>query len=234
MSSFWSLQLLAQTGFDAGQQQGILDLVRGSSLVVQGVLYLLILFSVVSWGIIFYKYRQVRISKNESERFVEIFWESRNLASIHDASRELRSSPVAQVFRAGYEELLRVSRSKKESSHGEGLTTELGGVDNVTRAMKRATSVEITKLEKVSDLPGHNREHDPVYRALRHRLGDHERLPGSQRHPLLQHPGGRPRYRRSPDRYCGGPGRSDPCADGLQPLRPEDQGLDCGYGQFLA
>ena len=148
MPSFWSLQLLAQTGFDAGQQQGILDLVRGSSLVVQGVLYLLILFSVVSWGIIFYKYRQVRISKNESERFVEIFWESRNLASIHDASRELRSSPVAQVFRAGYEELLRVSRSKKESSHGEGLTTELGGVDNVTRAMKRATSVEITKLEK--------------------------------------------------------------------------------------
>ena len=148
MPSFWSLQLLAQTGFDAGQQQGILDLVRGSSLIVQGVLYLLILFSVVSWGIIFYKYRQVRISKNESERFVEIFWESRNLASIHDASRELRSSPVAQVFRAGYEELLRVSRSKKESSHGEGLTTELGGVDNVTRAMKRATSVEITKLEK--------------------------------------------------------------------------------------
>ena len=148
MSSFWSLQLLAQTGFDAGQQQGILDLVRGSSLIVQGVLYLLILFSVVSWGIIFYKYRQVRIAKSESGRFVEIFWESRNLASIHDASRELRSSPVAQVFRAGYEELLRVSRSKKESSHGEGLTTELGGVDNVTRAMKRATSVEITKLEK--------------------------------------------------------------------------------------
>ena len=64
MSSFWSLQLLAQTGFDTSQQQGILDLVRGSSLIVQGVLYLLILFSVVSWGIIFYKYRQVRTAKS--------------------------------------------------------------------------------------------------------------------------------------------------------------------------
>ena len=148
MPSFWSLQLLAQTGFDANQQQGILDLVRGAGPIVQAVLYLLILFSVVSWGIIFYKYRQVRTARDESERFVEIFWESRNLASIHDASRELKSSPVAQVFRAGYEELLRVSRSKKDSSHGESLTTELGGVDNVTRAMKRATSVEITKLEK--------------------------------------------------------------------------------------
>ena len=37
---------------------------------------------------------------------------------------------------------------KKENPSGEGMTTELGGVENVSRAMKRATSVEITKLEK--------------------------------------------------------------------------------------
>lgn len=148
MPSLWFFQLMAQTGFAPNQQQGILDLVRGSGLIVQGVLYLLILFSVVSWGIIFFKYRQVVTAKNESQRFVEIFWDSRNLPAIHDASRELKMSPVAQVFRAGYEELLRVTRSKKESSQGEGLTTELGGVDNVNRAMKRATSLEITKLEK--------------------------------------------------------------------------------------
>jgi biopolymer transport protein TolQ len=77
-----------------------------------------------------------------------VFWERRNLSSIHDASRELKIGPVAQVFRAGYEELVRVSRAKKDSVTGESMTTELGGVDNVTRAMKRATSVEITKLEK--------------------------------------------------------------------------------------
>ncbi len=148
MPSFWFLQLLAQTGLTPTQQPGILDLVMGAGPVVQGVLYLLIMFSVLSWAIIFYKYRQVRTAKNESEKFIEIFWDSRNLSSIHDASRELKSSPVAQVFRAGYEELLRVSRTKKESPQSEGLTTELSGADNVTRAMKRATSVEITKLEK--------------------------------------------------------------------------------------
>lgn len=148
MLLFWSLQLLAQTEFTPPQQQGILDFVRGSGLVVQGVLYVLILFSVLSWGIIFYKYREVRAAKRQSDKFIEIFWESRNLSAIHDASRELQSSPVAQVFRAGYEELLRVSRTKKENSPGEALTTELSGVDNVTRAMKRATSVEITKLER--------------------------------------------------------------------------------------
>lgn len=148
MPSTWFLQLLVQTGFAPSQQPGVLDLVKGSGPLVQSVLYLLVLFSIVSWGIIFAKYRQVRRAKSESARFIEIFWQSRNLASIHDASRELKSSPVAQVFRAGYEELLRISRSKKEIPQGENLTTELGGVDNVTRALKRATSVEITKLEK--------------------------------------------------------------------------------------
>jgi biopolymer transport protein TolQ len=140
------LQLLAQNDLTVTQQHGILDLVKGSGLLVQGVLYLLILFSVLSWGIIFAKLNQMRRAKSESEKFIEIFWDSRNLASIHDASRDLKAGPVAQVFRAGYEELLRVSRGK--ASPGEALTTELGGVDNVARAMKRATSVEITKLEK--------------------------------------------------------------------------------------
>jgi biopolymer transport protein TolQ len=129
-------------------QHGILDLVRGSGLVVQFILYLLILFSVTSWGIIAHKFRQLRRAKRESEKFIDIFWERRNLSSIHEASRDLKLCPVAQVFRSGYEELVRVSRVKKENSPGEALTTELGGVENVSRAMKRATSVEITKLEK--------------------------------------------------------------------------------------
>jgi biopolymer transport protein TolQ len=148
MSFLWSLQILAQDGIALSQQHSVLDLVRSSGLVVQAILYLLVLFSVVSWAIIAQKYRQVRRAKRESAKFIEIFWERRNLSSIHDASRELSSSPVGQVFRSGYEELVRVSRSKKESSPGDNLTTELGGVDNVSRAMQRATSVETTKLEK--------------------------------------------------------------------------------------
>ncbi len=148
MTFFGSLDLSVQNALPVPHQQGIVDLVRGSGLVVQGILYILVFFSVMSWGIIAQKFQQIRRAKRESAKFIEIFWERRNLSSIHDASRELASSPVGQVFRAGYEELVRVTRSKKESSPGENLTTELGGADNVARAMKRATSVEITKLER--------------------------------------------------------------------------------------
>lgn len=147
MPSLQSVYLLAQNPISVPQQHGILELVRDSGPLVQMVLYSLILFSVVSWGIIFYKYKQFRRANKDSDKFIQIFWERRNLASINDVTRDLEASPVAQVFKAGFEELARLSRSKKEQT-GEGLTTELGGIENVARAMKRATSVEITKLEK--------------------------------------------------------------------------------------
>ncbi len=148
MPSFWSVQPLVQSGLLTTQEQGIWDLVAGSGFIVQMVLYVLVLFSVVSWGIIFYKFRQVRAARMQSERFTAIFWDSQDLSAIHETSTELIMSPVAQVFRAGYEEMLRFSRTKDENSKVEKITTELGGVENVGRAMKRATTVEITKLEK--------------------------------------------------------------------------------------
>src|SRR3954454_12789965 len=126
MSFFGSLNLSVQNGPAIAPQHGILDLIKGSGFVVQLVLYFLVLFSIVSWAIIFFKLKQVRSAKKESDKFVEIFWERRNLSTIHDASKDLAASPVAQVFGAGYEELVRVSRTKKESPVGEGFSTELG------------------------------------------------------------------------------------------------------------
>jgi biopolymer transport protein TolQ len=130
------------------RQESLVSMITGTGLVVQLVLYILISFSVISWGILFYKLRQVRQARHQSGRFIEIFWDNKNLTNIHTASQELKQSPVAQVFRAGYQELVRLTRAKRQSNPGEGLTTELGGVENVERAMKRATNQELTRLER--------------------------------------------------------------------------------------
>ena len=61
-------------------------------------------FSVGSWGIILHKFVQISRARSESERFLAIFWESKNLATIHSAGIGLKRSPIAQVFRAGYQE----------------------------------------------------------------------------------------------------------------------------------
>jgi biopolymer transport protein TolQ len=127
---------------------GVVDLLLGTGPVVQVVLWTLVAFSVGSWGIILYKFIQISRARSESERFIAIFWESKNLAAIHTASVGLKHSPIAQVFRAGYQELLQLTRAKRQAVGAEaGFSTDLGGVDNVTRAMKRQANIELTKLD---------------------------------------------------------------------------------------
>jgi biopolymer transport protein TolQ len=132
-------------------QQSLVSIVFGASPVVQLVLLLLLVFSVGSLGVILFKFRQLRLARRQSERFLEIFWEAKNLAGINNASIELKQSPVAHVFRSGYQELQRLTRtsSKRSGTSSENVeSTELGGIENVERAMRRATTQEVTRLEK--------------------------------------------------------------------------------------
>jgi biopolymer transport protein TolQ len=134
-----------------GQQQSLLSIIFSASPVVQLVLLLLLAFSIGSFGVILYKFRQLRSARRQSERFLEIFWEAKNLAAISSASGELKQSPVAHVFRSGYQELQRFTRSSTKKSGtwgGEAESTDLGGIENVERAMRRATNQEVTRLEK--------------------------------------------------------------------------------------
>ncbi|HEY6298918.1 MAG TPA: MotA/TolQ/ExbB proton channel family protein [Candidatus Binatus sp.] len=127
---------------------GVVQLVLGAGPVVAAVLWLLVAFSIGSWGIILYKLIQISQARRESEKFIAIFWESKNLAAIHTASVGLKRSPVAQVFRAGYQELLQLTRAKRQAVGSDsGFSTDLGGIANVMRAMKRQENVELTKLE---------------------------------------------------------------------------------------
>lgn len=120
-------------------------LFEGTGPVVVTVLWILIACSAGSWGVTFFKLSQIRRARKQSERFVEIFWESKSLSQIHTASLDFKQSPVAQVFRAGYQELIRLTRSRRGEGEAE---TELGGAANVERAMRRATNQEVTRLEK--------------------------------------------------------------------------------------
>lgn len=128
-------------------QDDVLAMVTGSGAVVQGVLYLLVFFSIASWGIVIFKAKQIRAARRASDRFIESFWETKNLTTIHAATQDMANSPVAQVFRAGYQELVRLTRAKRQAEDAQ-LSTELGGVANVERAMRRAATQQRTELER--------------------------------------------------------------------------------------
>ena len=129
-------------------QDTVLDMIVGSGWVVRIVLLILIGFSVGSWGIALAKAIEMRRARRQSERFIDIFWDAKNLATIQTASSDLKESPVAQVFRGGYQELQRLMKSKRGNPGGEDEVTEFGGVENVQRAMSRARTQEVTRLER--------------------------------------------------------------------------------------
>jgi biopolymer transport protein TolQ len=130
------------------QQHSVVDMMLGSGPVVRAVLLLLVGFSVGCWGIALAKSREMRRARRQSERFTDIFWDAKNLTTIHTASSDLKESPVAQVFRAGYQELQRLTKSKRGNPGGDEEGEFGGGIENVKRAILRARTQEVTRLER--------------------------------------------------------------------------------------
>lgn len=131
----------------AGAPLDILKLATHSGPVVTGVLLLLIFFSVMSWAIIVYKLTQVRKAQRNAMKFLETFWESKRLDSIYETTKGQPNSPLAAVFCAGYVELSKVK--KVQAAEGEAASNDisLSGMDNISRAMRRAHLTELTHLE---------------------------------------------------------------------------------------
>jgi len=120
-----------------------------AGLMVKFVLLLLLAFSIVSWTIIFYKSFQIRKARRESYYFLELFWKSRSLVSVYNESRKFEGSPVAEIFRVGYQELTRIRKSAREATveeEGEIIPTQYQGTENIQRALRRAMSVETSRL----------------------------------------------------------------------------------------
>lgn len=122
-------------------------LLIGTGLIVKIVLLILILFSVVSWAIIMFKLVQIHRANSESVRFMDFFWKSKRFDAIASQVDRFASSPLTVLFNEGYGELKKVVETDS-SSDGSALSTDLGGVENVSRALRRATNSEITRLEK--------------------------------------------------------------------------------------
>jgi biopolymer transport protein TolQ len=122
-------------------------LLIGTGLVVKIVLLILVFFSVVSWAIIMFKFFQIHRANSESVRFMDFFWKSKRFDAIASQVDRFASSPLTVLFNEGYGELKKVVETDS-SSDGSALSTDLGGVENVSRALRRATNSEITRLEK--------------------------------------------------------------------------------------
>ena len=125
----------------------VMELVSQSTGAVMVVLILLVCMSLVSWYIIAVKTVYLRKARKQSDKFLDIFWKSKRLDETYNDAGKLKQSPVAQMFRAGYKELTKLKKDEKERDQ-EAESIELSGIENVERALRRASLSETTELEK--------------------------------------------------------------------------------------
>ncbi|OPY82679.1 MAG: Biopolymer transport protein ExbB [Smithella sp. PtaU1.Bin162] len=124
----------------------LIGMILDAGFMVKFVLLLLLVFSVVSWAIIFLKYKYYRNVKKENESFNADYLKSSKLSDVSSAAKKYTYSTTAEVFRVGYGELTKINKVFKEPSSNE----EVGfsSLDNVERSLNKACNSEMTKLER--------------------------------------------------------------------------------------
>ncbi|MCB9025691.1 MAG: protein TolQ [Bdellovibrionaceae bacterium] len=121
------------------------DAISHASPIVQLTLLILIIMSVVSWAIAITKHKQFNEITEADAKFEHLFWRANSLDDIYAALEEFKLSSMAKVFKLAYLELRKLADSSGDNS--EEQIPALKGIDNLERALRKASDSEISKLE---------------------------------------------------------------------------------------
>ena len=155
---FFALALYAQAAQpEAGSGElstntDIVTLLVDASPLAKAVLLILLLFSAISWGVILYKTWAYRRAEGQTTTFLNVFRKSSKFSEVQAVCPSLPESPLVGLFQSGYAELNAQLRASPASESAKPGTTAprptLKSLDAVDRALLRATTVELLKLEK--------------------------------------------------------------------------------------
>ena len=123
----------------------LIELLRTTGPLARMVLALLLVVSIVSWGVIISKALLFRKIRKESETFWRIFKKANNLSEIGTAAETLRFTPLVPVFEVGYE-LVGVP-SGGEADRDTGSIQRVVNSKTVERTIQRAASGQLSELE---------------------------------------------------------------------------------------
>lgn len=110
-----------------------------ASFVVKLVLLILVSFSVISWGIIIFKYFYIKKTKKSLDEFLSKFYDCTSLDSMFALATQHSHSILANIFIAAYQEMQKLAKMKVDFKNE---------LDNINRAINKAHISEINKLEE--------------------------------------------------------------------------------------
>jgi len=132
-------------------EHDVLSLIARSGPVAKAVLATLFLFSIVSWAITFYKLVEFRKARTQTGNFLDVFRKSSKFSEVQAVCRTLTDSPLVGMFQAGYAEItaqVRPAASTEAKPAAPAARPTLKSLDAVDRALLRASSIELGRLER--------------------------------------------------------------------------------------
>jgi len=129
------------------EQLSVLTLILDAGIVVKGVLVLLLLLSIASWGIIFNKWRIYRKVRKEATSFSDIFWSGTDMEQVlASIPKQYPNSPLPNIFQAGYREYIRQRHDSTQNTANRIIAGH--GLDGIHRALDAALSRELEALSR--------------------------------------------------------------------------------------
>ena len=126
----------------------IVQMIVHAGLMVKFVLLILSLFSIISWTIIFAKWIFLRRAKQETEYFLDLFWDGTELKTIYDECDDLTASPIVHLFKSGYSEFIRMRKAQPPSTSTRIDSTVQRAMENVERSLRKTSIHQGTRLER--------------------------------------------------------------------------------------
>jgi biopolymer transport protein TolQ len=127
------------------------SLIVQSGPVAQAVLLILLFFSILSWTIIIKKHRFYKEIEQQSIEFHEDFQNSSSLSEIYGDCERYPMSPLAGIFKSGYQELnhrVQTAKADDNSSQEAQRQAVLMGLGGLERTLKKAAMAEMMGMER--------------------------------------------------------------------------------------
>lgn len=140
MTTVTLLQITPPTGF--------LDMLLGGTAPTLVVLLVLAVFSVLSWIIIFWKYREFRTLRVQGDEFLEQMERAQRLEDAYRAILALPESPYSRVFRQGvnFFSELRPGALREGAPVGQGLS--LTQLEALRMVLEKGEAEELDDLSR--------------------------------------------------------------------------------------
>lgn len=119
-------------------QTEIWELIIQGSPLANGVLAILVIFSVYSWTIIFAKWSSFGAAKKRDSKFLRAFRKANGLEAVMVASEQFRPAPLVSIFDQGYEEVSRQVKTRGAPANREA----------ISRSLQIGTNQQLSHLEQ--------------------------------------------------------------------------------------